>query len=234
MRKLLQPFRELGALPGFFYLLDRASERLFHRRIFYYYSIVAQPVVAPRLRPGKGQVVTVCSEWHEIEPFANRMTATEQMTRDRFSRGYICVVLARERDVLGYGWLAMNGYVEDEVRCDFAPSPAQTTGWDFDVDVLPEHRGTLTFARLWDAINAALAQNGRSWSVSRISRFNATSFQSHKSMGAVRCVDVLFMVLGRLQLLIAPVAPYFDVSLSQDSRPVLEVEISRCIESDAS
>ncbi len=227
MHRLIQPFRELGFLPGFFYLADRAVERLFGRRIFFYYSMVAQPVVRPRLRPAKDQHTVVCKNWTDIAPYAEQMTATESMIRERFSHDYVCVVLAQRDELLGHGWLSFGNYIEDEVRCLFTPLPEAQTGWDFDVFVLPQHRGTLMFARLWDAINQALSASGRVWSVSRISRFNVTSFQSHKSMGAVRCADVLFVVIGRVQLMISPLRPFLHLSIRPDSYPAQSIDVTR-------
>jgi hypothetical protein len=230
MSRLIQPFRELGFLPGFFYLADRAAERLFGTRIFYLYSIVAQPVVPPRLRAAKEQITLVCTTWNEVEAYASKMTANESMIRERFARNYICVLLAKESELLAYAWLSREDYIEDEVRCLFTPLPEKATSWDFDVYILPQHRGTLVFARLWDAVNQYLSLSGRSWSVSRISTFNTASVQSHKSLGAVRCINILFVVIGQVQIMLSPHRPFLHVSLTQRSTPGQTIDIRRYVD----
>lgn len=227
MRKLLQPFNELGLMPGLVYLADRLVSQLFGRRAFYYYSIVSQPVVEPRLRPGKDQKSQLCESWDDIAEYAVQLGTQALMFRDRFNRGYKCVVLACRGELLAYAWLALSGYQEDEVRCFFLPAPTSDTGWDFDVYVCPNHRGTLTFARLWDAINRCYAEQGRHCSVSRISRFNATSLQSHRSLGARRVADTLFVVLGPVQIMLASVWPFVHLSLSDRSWPTLRIDVNR-------
>lgn len=230
MRRILEPLTEFGLVAGLIYLIDRASERLFSRRILYYYSIVAQPVAPPRLRPGKDMRTVVCTNPEEVAPFADQMTASEQMNLERFGLGYTCVVLAKADELLAYGWIAYEDFREDEVRCIFSPLPTEMTGWDFDVYILPQHRGTLTFARVWDAINGALSASGRTWTVSRISRFNISSYQSHKSLGAVTCFNMLFVVVGRVQLMISPRRPFIHLSLSADSFAQQRIDVAKNVD----
>ena len=225
MPRLFHAFRDLGFLPGFFYLADRVSKRCFGHRMFFYYSIVAQPILPLRRRPGKAHKVIVCDSWEEFEAFATQSEIDSAVLRDRFTDGYKCVVLANQDELLAYAWLALDSYEEDEVRCRFVPSPAGLVGWDFDVYVCPKYRGTLVFVRLWDGINQLYNQLDRTWTMSRISRLNVTSFQSHKSMGAIRALNILFVVVGRMQLMLAPIRPFVHLSLSDKSRPTLEVSL---------
>jgi len=229
MIRPLNAIRELGVLPGFFYLADRAVERIFSRRMFYYYSIyysiVAQPVVEPRLRPAKDLLLVTCTSWSDLEPYLDQIEISEAIIRERFDRNYHCVLLIRGTSLLGFGWVALGDYLEDEVRCRFVPAPPEETGWDFDVFVHPDHRGTLVFVRLWDALNQYYVSQGRKWTLSRISRFNVMSFQSHKSLKAKRMRDVLFVVIGRMQLMFCRARPFVHLSISTYSYPTLRLPV---------
>jgi hypothetical protein len=99
------------------------------------------------------------------------------------------------------------------------------TAWDFDVFILPEFRSTLTFVRLWDAVNAYLSDQNREWTFSRISRFNTKSINSHKRMGAITVTNLLFAVIGSAQLLVFPFRPFLSFSLSDKSVPIMNFEI---------
>lgn len=223
MSKIRQLVRELGTFPALCYAADRAWERLFGRRLCYLYAIVAQPVTSPRMRASKKIDVRECSTWTDLARFVAQMETPEPVIRRRFDEGYVCLALIRDGECLAYAWLALDGYREDEVRCLFQPLPAETTGWDFDVYVTPEKRGTLLFARLWDAVNSYYLERGRRSSLSRISRFNRASIDSHRSLGAVELANALFVVLGPLQLMLADCGPYLHLSLSDASAPRLRV-----------
>ena len=221
--KLLDTFAELGLFTGLLYLSDQAWERVFRRRLIYAYAIVRQPVVPARLRQSSGYEVRVFESVDSARSVLEQFETPAQIVQERFQEGYQCLTLQKENALQGYGWLALDEYMEDEVRCRFVPIPAGLTGWDFDVFVLPEFRGTMTFVRLWDAINAHYASIGRQWSMSRISRFNVASMRSHRSMGAEVVASTVFVVIGRLQLMFSSTRPRLHLSASLNSYPTLEV-----------
>ena len=74
-----------------------------------------------------------------------------------------------ETNSLGYLWLKLQGYEEDEVRCRYVPVPERGTAWDFDIYVAPPYRMGRTFTRMWIAANDFLRSNGIEWTLSRIS-----------------------------------------------------------------
>lgn len=225
MSGITQLFRELGLVGAPCYLVNRLSIRAFGKRPFFYYSIVAQPVAAPRLRASADFDARVATRWEEIAEAQAEFPAPETVVRERLAQGSICILLYKKGVPVAWAWTALNAYLEDEVRCRFIPAPTDSTAWDFDVYVLPQHRGTMTFVRLWDALNVFYRERNRQWTFSRISRFNITSINSHQGMGALKIANVLFFVVGRMQILISPMRPYMHISFSDRSVPSVPVSI---------
>ena len=120
----------------------------------------------------------------------------------RFSQGSTCLLKENDDGLVGFLWLHLGPYPEDEVRAMFVPRPEALSAWDFDVYVAPRYRVSLAFARLWDAANAWMRDRGVLWCHSRVSMFNTNSMQVHERLGARRTGWLVFLLVGSLQLLV--------------------------------
>ena len=118
-------------------------------------------------------------------------------------------------EFVGYVWLKLRGYEEDEVRCRYVPIPELNTAWDFDVYIAPSYRMSRMFIRVWDAVNDFLRNNRIDWTLSRISAFNADSLRSHRRMGIHRIATGLFLCAGTMQIAFVSVRPFVHVSLGE-------------------
>ncbi|MDA5193595.1 GNAT family N-acetyltransferase [Govanella unica] len=210
--KVTSAVREFGLSDGLGYLVDQ----LLARRGWGGYSrylLTAQPVpVAPgKLRPGKIEIVELMAG----DPRLGDLPVEPDVLRARFAQGAICLAAVEEGRAVASAWFTFGAYDEDMVRCRFVLSPAGATAWDFDIYVAPEHRMGRTFARLWDGANAELRARGVTWSMSRISAYNAGSLKSHGRMGARVIGRAAFLSLGPVQLAWASVPPFLHLSFQK-------------------
>ncbi len=213
---------ELGARDAFFYFLQRLFSLCGLR--LGRYALVAQPVPAkPRLDGRRGASMTV-REIGPDDPAIEAMPLSSEVIAYRRAQGAHCLGLFLGKRMIGCLWLCLGPYDEDEVNCRFIPRPAEKAAWDFDVYLLPEHRGGLGFLRLWDAGNAFLRERGRSWSCSRISVFNRPSILAHQRMGAETLGTATFLALGSCQLMISSLRPRLDLSCHPGKGPRLVVQ----------
>ncbi|RMD63334.1 MAG: GNAT family N-acetyltransferase [Alphaproteobacteria bacterium] len=197
--------RELGALDGVLYALDRALQSLSAGRArLYRYTLVAQPVPsAPLLGPRRGRAIEVRPMTAD-DPALAALPLDAAVLRHRFAQdGVVCFGAFQDGEVIGCLWLCLGPFLEDEVRCRFIPRPAGAAAWDFDVYIHPERRAGLAFARLWDGANDYLRVRGIAWSFSRISLFNPGSLAAHARLGARRVASATFLRLGAWQVMVA-------------------------------
>lgn len=214
--------RNLGLVDGLFYGLDRVSARLTRDRLrLRCYYLVAQPVPeADWLPPGRGRRIEVRRIMpHDIS--VADFPRPREVIEDRYRQGSICFAAFCEDRMVGFIWLLLAIYREDEVRCWFRPEPHGTAAWDFDVYVDPAWRIGPAFGRLWDEANRYLKAQGVHWTMSRISAFNGPSLASHRRLHARFLGRANFLVLGRMQIMLANIAPYVYASLDPDGGPTL-------------
>ena len=207
---------------GLLYAVGRALERATRGRcrIFKYY-FVAQPVpeaahAMPR-RPAQIRVYRVS----ETDRIVGDFPRPQEVIARRFADGAACFVAERDGVLVGFIWLKLERYEEDEVRCDYVLDPAGGIAWDFDAWVAPEFRMTRAFVHLWEAANEYLRGHGCRWTASRISAFNPVSLASHRRLGAVRLHAGVFLVGGGSQLALFSRPPFVHLSLDARSRPKL-------------
>jgi hypothetical protein len=185
----------------------------------YRYYLIAQPVAKEPLleqRRGKKIEVRLIQEQDEIiEQFPRPASAI----RERFEQGAKCLVAIKDGRFIGFLWLLIGSYQEDEVRARYIPLPMNRSAWDFDVYVAPDFRLGFAFLRLWDQANYILSENDISWSCSRISAFNAGSLAGHARFGTVFLGSAIFFCVGECQLTFASISPYFHFSRQPDSFP---------------
>jgi hypothetical protein len=142
---------------------------------------------------------------------------------DRYSQGAVCLVAYKADEFAGCLWYSKSRYREDEVRCLYEIVSLQSV-WDFDVYVEPKFRLSPVFLKLWDYASNKLICEGYSWSLSRISAFNAISLASHKRMGARIFGWAVFFRVGNVQLSISSLRPFLNVSFSEASYPVFKLK----------
>lgn len=207
-----------GARRAVLYGFSRLLDRVFGGRCrLVIYRLVAQPVAQKPLvsRPGKIEIRRIARD--EVVPASFPRPA--EVIRWRLRQGYEVLGAFRGEQMVGFIWLALDGYDEDEVRCRFEPSPTQHCAWDFDVFVRPEHRIGTCFARLWQAANEYLRERGRRWTMSRISYFNVESLAAHRRLGAVDLATAAFLVAGPVQVMVANCRPWLHFGLRPAQRP---------------
>jgi len=204
------------------YGLDRLLRSLTGERVrLVSYFLVAQPVTEPaNSRANKSSRITVrraTPEEARTLPFPRPETIIEH----RLDQQATCFVAFLEEDLIGFLWMVLGEYREDEVRCRFRPLPEGRCAWDFDVYVAPEHRLGRTFARLWEAANQWLREQGCHWTMSRISSFNTASIASHRRLGARFVGRAIFLRFGQAQLAWSSSGPLIHCSIA--SEPVVRV-----------
>lgn len=183
------------------------------------YYLVAQPVAgASLLPPGRGKKIEV-RLIHEQNEIAEQSPRPAGVIQARFEQGAKCLAAFKEERFIGFLWLLIGGYQEDEVRARYIPLPAGRTAWDFDVYVAPDFRLGLTFPRLWDEANRMLNKKGVRWTCSRISAFNVGSLESHARLGTVSLGSAIFFCAGGWQITVASIAPFFHLSTHSGSFP---------------
>jgi len=221
-RKLLHVHKELGLINLLFYAMDRFLSLLPNNNFrIYKYLLVIQAVKAkPILPPHRAKNIRIRPifqhEAHQISfPRPNKVIDF------RFQQNAHCLAAFVDDKLAGFIWLNFGNYSEDEVRCTFSPQPASKIGWDYDVYIDPKHRNGLTFVKLWDSANQFMRENNILHTMSRISAFNSQSMASHKRMGAKKLGSTIFVCLGKIQILLATVAPYVYVSINERQFPTI-------------
>lgn len=228
IKKVGQIVRQLGWMNAMLYTLDRFLSSISGGSVrLYKYYLVAQPVMeTPLLPPGRGnkiEVRRICREADATPEFPRPAAAI----RARFEQGATCLAAYKNGQFIGFLWLALGSYQEDEVRARFTPLPERHAAWDFDVYVAPEHRVGFTFLRLWDEANRLLAGNKVQWSCSRISAFNPGSRESHARLGTVTLGSAAFVCAARWQLMFATLPPYVHLSTNPSRFPEFRINIPR-------
>jgi hypothetical protein len=187
------------------------------------YYFVAQPVPpSPVLPPQRGRSIVVRPVATD-DPVLSAMPLDPAVIRFRAAQRAICFGAFKGDDLIGCLWVCLGPFDEDEVRARFVPSPSGQASWDFDVYLLPEHRGGLGFARLWDGANQFLRERGVQWSISRISAFNPTSLSTHGRLGARRIGSAVFVRIARWQFSLASLPPYIHISPNMAKAPAFSL-----------
>ena len=219
-RKAYQLVQQLGWFNASLYLLNRLFSIISHDRIrLYKYYLIAQPVASESLLPSSKKSSVIIREINEKDEIIQNFPRPIKVIHNRFRSGAKCLVAVKDNEFIGFLWLLLDPYQEDEVRARYTPFPSEKTAWDFDVYVAPNFRLSRTFARLWSEANNILRERKIIWSCSRISAFNNNSLSSHKCLGAKFLGNVLFVCIGKWQLSFASIYPYFHISSNDRSFP---------------
>ena len=147
------------------------------------YDLVAQPVPAGATALGRSGRGLTMSELHRGDSEIALMPARPEI-KDLHSRTERSVRRFRDKQFVGYIWLALAGYDEDEVRCTIhSISPR------FDcVRLRPrtyfQNIAWVEHHDIWNGANEFLRNRGVRYSCSRITRFNVASRNAHARLGA--------------------------------------------------
>jgi hypothetical protein len=213
--------RDFGPVDAPLYLLARFLRRLpGNRSRLLKYTFWSQPVPEGRLMPRRASTVAIRA-LDPGDPVLAQIPRDPELIGARLGNGDICLGAVRRDRLLACMWIATSVYEEDEVRARFDPQPRGCAAWDYDIFILPQERGGLLFARLWDAAYELLRERGYHWSVSRISSFNLASSASQARMGARPVGWGLFLILFNCQLMISSIAPRLHFSLPGRAGPTL-------------
>ena len=215
-----QTIRHLGWLNGCLYTLARLLTMVSCDRIrLHKYYLMMQPVPEKCWLPSHRGRSFEIRQVAEFDPVIRQFPRPGWVASTRFKQGAVCLAALREGTLVGFLWLLLGSYQEDEVRCRYVPLPVGKSAWDFDVYVEPEHRNGIVFLKLWDEANRFLVAHQIQWSLSRISAFNSGSILSHTRMGAQRIGAATFLSIGSWQMSVSTVPPYIHFSTHVDSFP---------------
>lgn len=217
---------QLGGLNGCLYCISRVLQRLSAERWdLYKYQFVAQTVGAAPLCGKRGRDIHVYRYAHRDElPCGYPRPAS--VLRQRDAQGAVSLAAFRGDCLVGFLWILLDGYQEDEVRARYVLASPHSS-WDFDVWIDPDERLGLTFARLWDEANLLLRARAVRWTCSRISAFNSASLRAHAHIGTVHLGSATFLRCGRWQWMCATLAPYLHLSWRPGAFPRLVFDTSR-------
>jgi hypothetical protein len=215
--------RELGPVGALCYVGYRLCAKSGGLAALHRYLFVAQPIPGNALLPHQRGRSIVVRQVGARDPVLLSLPLDDRVLSYRAKQGAVCFGAFKEGEIIGCLWLCLSPYEEDEVRCRYHPMPPQASAWDFDVFIKPEHRSGLGFARLWDEANDFLRRRGVAFSWSRISAFNPGSLASHARLGAKIVGSATFLRLGRWQLMVASVPPYFHLSTRPSDVPSIQL-----------
>lgn len=211
LSRLVDTYKELGAVDTFISVCNRALGKITRRQaLIYKYYVTEQKVTKISLVPlGKGKDLEV-REVLSDDPVCTQLDRPPSAIHARFRQGGHCYAAFRKGELAGYLWLNFGRYREDEVRCIYDLAHPDKSVWDYDVCVLPRHRLSFTFPKLWDYANEVMAGRGIENTYSRIHYHNLGSLSSHKKLGSRIIGSIYFLKFFRWQF-----------SLSGTFRPVL-------------
>jgi hypothetical protein len=218
--ELYEMLRQLGWFNVSLFILNKFFATVSNGGLrLYKYHLIAQPVgQTPLLPPRRGRNIDV-RLIHEKDEITRQFPRPAAAIEARFAQGAHCLVASKEAQFIGFLWLLLGSYQEDEVRARYIPLPEGRAAWDFDVYVEPDSRLGFTFPRLWDEANRFLTEHDVGWSCSRISAFNAGSLGAHARLGTTTLGAAIFFCAGPWQITLASVAPYFHLSTHSGSFP---------------
>jgi len=188
------------------------------------FYIVAQRVSDKRLVPEhRGRNITVKEVLQAgVERMRHPCPRPSHVIDSRYKQSAVCFSAYSEDKFAGCIWLTTDKYCEDVVRCTFS-LPDNNSVWDFDAYVDPQYRISPVFLKLWDYTYGWMREEGRQWSISRISAFNSNSRNVHRRMGATDLGSMVFFRVGRWQFTLSTFKPRLHLSFSKSTAPVFVV-----------
>jgi len=225
--KLFGAMKLLGPLSGLLYVIDQKMIRSKLVSRIFYYDIMVQPVRAQPLLPANRGNSIITRTIPKGDPALTKIPPTQAVVSARFEQGAICLGAFEKDELIGYLWLCHGSYEEDEVRATFRPRPIEDTVFDFDVYMFPKHRFGLGFAALWDGANKYMSRHQFRYTCSRVSRFNPGSQRSHQRLDSISIGKSIFLSGRKYQIMFSTIRPFFHLSRSPRSRPVIQISVPR-------
>lgn len=222
-RRLTSPLRDFGAAAGSLYVIDRVLRRISPRLGLQVYEFMAQPIGGPRLLPAGLSKNLSAREICAGDAEVGEMPALAHIKEQRFRQGARCLGVYRRGQLLGYSWYVRDRYQEDEVRCTYELADRETSIFDFDFYVLPEHRMGIAFLAVWQGMNDQLAPQGVRCTFSRMTRFNLASRRAHVRLGAKRVGSAVFLQAWGMELMASSIAPWIGATWKPSQRVVLRL-----------
>ncbi|CAE6511867.1 hypothetical protein C8R30_11040 [Nitrosomonas nitrosa] len=219
-KRISKALSQMGWINTGLLILNRLLAKMSNQNIcIYKYYLIAQPVNSKLLLPpnrGKNIKIRLINKQ---DPVIQIFPRPLSVIYNRFEQGALCLAAFKDEKFIGFIWLILNPYQEDEVRARFIPLPSSRAAWDFDVYIVPEYRLGFTFLRLWEEANQLLIKNGIQWSCSRISAFNLNSLKSHAGFGTITLGQAIFFRVYNWQITFSSLHPYIHFSSHFNSFP---------------
>jgi hypothetical protein len=190
----------------------------------YLYEFMVQPIGDKPLLPAGLRKNLTAKEINRGDPDLEKMPARAEIREARFQQGARCIGAYRKGQLVGYSWYCTKRYAEDEVRFTYELTEKETSIFDFDLYVLPEHRAGLGFLSVWHSVNELLAPVGVRYTFSRLTRFNLASRRAHAHLGWKRIGTAVILKVGSLQLLAATMPPFFRFTWTDGQRMKLRLQ----------
>lgn len=223
-QQIQDPISTLGIINGTLYLIGRLMGKTSTDRCgLLKYYFMAQPIRRIDAALLGSRTDIVIRRIFPDDPLLRAFARPAFVLEDRYHQGATCFVATKEDELVGYIWIILDRYAEDEVRCIYRTLPERKVAWDFDVYINPKYRLGRTFIRLWDAVGAFLTEQHYQASISRISAFNQQSLKSHARMGAVLLGSAVFIRLGNVQIMFSGLNPYIHLSFGRRSLPTFHL-----------
>lgn len=224
IKRFMSPIWEFGVIAGSLYLMDRALSRVSSNLRLFVYEIMVQPVATRPLLPARLAKGFSYREIHKHDKELQSIPVHSDIIKYRYKQGATCLGLFKKEDMIGYIWFCAKYYQEDEVRCSFYMTPANSTVFDFDLYIYPKHRGGVAFAALWDGANKFLTNQGIEFTFSRVTLFNLPSLRSHRHLGSRSIGKAIFFRIYVWEILISSIFPFFSLSTSKAKRIKIELQ----------
>lgn len=218
-------FEEFGVVDGMLYLVARLAGTTGGRIALYRYLFFAQPVPAEAPpAPRRAARFPAVREVGPQDALCAHFPRAPAVIEGRYAQGSHCLAAEQDGEFIGYLWLQLGPYLEDEVRCRFVPGPEGRAAWDYDIFLVPERRLGRGFVYLWQAANDFMRERGIRWTISRVSAFNTQSIRSHQRLGARLLGSAIFLKVLSAQVMLSSRRPFVHVSSGAASVPTVYLE----------
>jgi len=216
--------RELGWGTALLYLIGRGLERLGNWGALHDLLLYRQPVRPDALLPpGRGASIEIRT-MSGAQAIDAGLPVPAALAAGRRRDGVYCLAAYRDGALIGQHWLDLGPHDDEMVRCRYATGPTGKSAWSYDMAIAPAHRGGLAYARLIDATGALLRAHGRVQVASYIVASNRLAIAAEERLGGRRLGRAVHLRLGPVQLLVASLPPYLQLSFSDRKRPVMRLE----------
>lgn len=211
---------DIGVMPAAVYSINRLFGMLTKggMKIELCYFIT-QPVLNERLIPERLRGT------FDVRPVRARdlkgleIPLTIDLLENRNKKGIVCLGIYEQDSLIGYHCFSFGTHDDELYRVRFDVGPKGEAVWDFDIFILPEFRGGLGFAILWDGVFEYLRDRKINWLTSYIAATNTASLRSHNRMGSFALGKVIFIQAWMLQIVFSTRFPRFHASLTDLRKP---------------